>query len=174
MIDPNVTPFLFSVVTNIAYRIAKDYYGNVQYVWCAPKFNSLNQPPTSNPLTIAKRYIEQIKSGDRHTNEIDANKAGILRGVKAKQNDNVIDAKQNREIRSIVAYAKYEDFFPVLFVIDTRKVIAKCNEVEVENRATNSSQEYLITDLLPGEYELIDFKKLFDGVINFADIKAGE
>ena len=174
MIDPSIMPFLFSVGTRISYRIAKDYYGNVQYVWCSPKFDLLEQPPTSNPMTIARRYIEQIRTGDRHAKEIDANKTGILSGAKVKFNAKIIDQKQKDEIYSIIALAKYEDFFPVLFVIDSKKVAEKCKIVESTEKATDLSQEFLIENLLPDEYELIDFKKLFDGVILFADRKAGE
>ena len=174
MINPNNTPFLFSIGTNIAYKIAKEYYENVQYVWCSPKFDSIDQPPTSNPLTIAKRYIEQIKTGDRHAKEIDSNKTGILIGAKEKHDAKIINDSQKGEIHTMVAIAKYEDFFPILFVIDSRRVIEKCIEIEKAKKVSDTSTEYLIPNLLPDEYELIDLKKLFDGLLNVADRKAGK
>ena len=70
-LDISKNPFLYSVGTELAYKIAKRYYNNIHYVWCTTEFNSLKQPPTSNPATICKRYLEQITTGDRHTKEIE-------------------------------------------------------------------------------------------------------
>lgn len=174
MIDYVHMPFLFSIGTRISYRIAKEYYHNVQYVWCAPHFDSPDQPPTSNPQTIAKRYIEQIKSGDRHSKDILSNKAGILNGAKDKYSKLIINEKQNKEIRQFIGMARYQDFFPVLFVINSKKVSHKCQEVEVKYRATDTSIEYIIPNLMPDEYELIDLKKLYDGIISLSDRRVGE
>lgn len=91
-------PFLYSVGTQLAYKIAKRYYGNVHYVWRTTKFNSLEQPPTSNPATICKRYLEQIATGDRHTKEIEK-----IQRAKKMQRDltaSVIDT--NRKTADVV------------------------------------------------------------------------
>ena len=71
MLDPDKTPFLFSVGTNLSYSIAHDYYYNVQYVWCSTHFDSVDQAPTSNPATIARKYIDEALKGDRHSPSID-------------------------------------------------------------------------------------------------------
>ena len=51
---------LFSTGTALAYNIAKDYYGNVHYVWCTEAFDATLQPGTSNPRTLCARYLDQI------------------------------------------------------------------------------------------------------------------
>lgn len=115
------TPLLYSVGTKLAYRINKRYYKDVHYVWCADSFNSKDQPPTSNPYTIIKRYLEQISSGDRHTKEIDNNVAGILKGAKAKLDAGVITKKQYTAMGDASANKAYDIAGDV---IDVTKVVA--------------------------------------------------
>ena len=121
-VDVKRSPFLYSVGTQLAYKIAKRYYGNVHYVWCTTEFNSSKQPPTSNPAKICKRYLEQITTGDRHTKEIENNMAGILKGAQAKLNCGIISKKEYDDIRSIVSVAEYEAFFPMLYIVESKKL----------------------------------------------------
>ena len=93
-------PFLYSAGTQLAYIIAKRYYKNIHYVWCTTEFNSPKQPPTSNPATICKRYLEQITTGDHHMKEIDNNKVGILKGAKAKYNSGKKKKKRRKFLPS--------------------------------------------------------------------------
>lgn len=173
-VDAKKNPVLFSVGTQLAYRIAKRYYGNVHYVWCTTEFHSLNQPPTSNPATICKRYLEQIMTGDRHTKEIENNIAGILRGAKAKLDSGVISKSEYNDIRSIVSAAEYEAFLPVLYIVESRKIKDRCKEVVVGDRASDTAVEYKIEDLRENEFKLISFKDILSGVVNIVDKRVGE
>lgn len=173
-LDFNDNPFLFSIGTLFSYRINKRYYGDVHYVWCTTFFNDKKQPVTSNPQSICKRFLEQVISGDRHAKEIDDNKAGILRGAQAKLNAGVIDDAQYDEICKLVNLANYEDFFPVLYIIDAKKVGNKrCIEVDTKDRASDTSVEYRIFDLSEGEFVLLDFKNLLSDYMDTVDKKAG-
>lgn len=174
-IDFEKNPFLFSIGTWFSYRINQIYYGDVHYVWCTTCFNDKNQPITSNPRSICKRFLDQIVSGDRHTKEIEENKAGILRGAQAKLDAGVINNVQYKEICQLVNLARYEDFFPVLYVINGRKVgNIRCVEVARKDRASDTAKEFRIFDLSKGEYELIDFKNLLSDYMAAIDKKAGE
>ncbi len=167
-------PLLYSAGTQLAYQIAKRYYGNIHYVWCTTEFNSPKQPPTSNPATICKRYLQQITTGDRHATEIENNVVGILKGARAKLNSGVITKKEYNEIRSIVSAARYEYFFPVLYIVESRKVKDRCTEVVVQERASDDAVEYKIEDLKENEFEIILFEDILNGVIDIADKKIGE
>jgi hypothetical protein len=173
-LDVRKNSFLYSVGTQLAYKIAKEYYGNIHYVWCTTEFNSLKQPPTSNPAIICKRYLEQITTGDRHTQEIMNNIAGILRGAKAKLDSGVINEKEYNKIRTIVSVARYEVFFPVLYIVDSKKVKDKCKEVKVKERASDDAIEYKIEDLKENEFEIILFKDIMGSVIEIVDKEVGE
>lgn len=172
--DVNKNPFLYSVGTLLAYKIAKKYYKNIHYIWCTTEFNSLKQPPTSNPATICKRYLEQITTGDRHTVEIENNVAGILKGAKAKLNSGVISKKEYNEIRSAVSAAEYEAFFPVLYIVESKKVKNRYIEVAARERASDDAIEYKIEDLNENEFKIISFIDFLSGVVNIVDKKAGE
>lgn len=172
-LDVDKNPFLYSIGTQLSYKIAKRYYHNIHYVWCTTHFNSAYQPPTSNPATICKRYLEQITTGDRHTKEIENNIAGILRGAKAKRDSGIISVKEYTEIRHIVSAAEYESFFPLLYIVDSKKVERKCLEVKLSDKASDAAVEYKITDLVEGEFEIIEFKDILSGIVNIVDKKAG-
>lgn len=167
-------PFLFSAGTLLAYKIAKRYYQNIHYVWCTVEFNSKCQPITSNPFTICKRLLEQITTGDRHSIEIKNNKAGILIGAKAKLDAGIISVDQYDEINQLVSCADYEAFSPVLYIINSRNVENKCEEITLCDKASNDSIEYKIEELKGDEFQIINFKDLLNGIITIADKKAGD
>ena len=166
-------PVLYSASTYLAYKIAKRYYGNVHYVWCTTEFHSINQPPTSNPATICKRYLEQILAGDRHALELGMNVAGILRGAEAKLKAGVISDSEHEEIRSILSVAEYKDFLPIVYIVYTSKVKDRCIEVLPSEKASDSSIEYKILDLKAGEFQIISFHDVLGGVVMADDKKVG-
>jgi hypothetical protein len=165
-------PLLYSVGTLLAYKIAKRYYKK-HYVWCTIKFDSKTQPVTSNPLTICRRYLEQIITSDRHTVEIDKNKVGILTGAKRNYDDGLISKDQYEKIKNIVACAEYESFFPVIYIIYTERVKHKCIKVKKEECASDTSLEYKIESLEEGEFNIISLYDILYGIIDFNNRGAG-
>lgn len=156
---------LYSTGTALAYKIAKEYYNNEHYVWCTESFDAALQPGTSNPRTLCSRYLEQILKNDRHATEIDNNKAGILKGAKVKFDQGIINEEQHREISARVAYARNEEFYPVIFLINKKAVKKRLVVVNPSDKASNSSIEYIITDLKPNEFELIRMRDILAGVV---------
>ena len=163
------------ILMTILFFFLLAHYFHIKYVWCTTFFNDKKQPVTSNPQSICKRFLEQVISGDRHAKEIDDNKAGILRGAQAKLDAGVIDNAQYDEICKLVNLANYEDFFPVLYIIDAKKVgIKRCVDVDTKDRASDTSVEYRIFDLSEGEFVLLDFKNLLSDYMDTVDKKAGK
>lgn len=160
---------LYSVGTELAYRINKNFYGDIHYVWCADCFHSMTQPPTSDPATICSRYLEQIKGGDRHAYEINANIAGILRGAEAKLKQGVIDDDTYTKIKKIVAVPAYSAFFPVIYIIEVSKVKSKCIDVPIEDRASNNACEYRIEDLKRSDFTIIHTKDFLANFISASE-----
>lgn len=105
-------------------------------------------------------YLDIISKGDRHSVEIDRNIVGVLQGDKAKSASKVITKKQYDHIGAKVAIARYEDFFFVLYIIQSEKVEHKCIEVPIPDRASDDAVEYLIDDLRIDEFDVI-FLKIF-------------
>lgn len=65
-------------------------------------------------------------------------------------------------ILSTISLARYNDFCPVIYVIDTRRVIDKCIEVNSKDKARYNSIEYKITNLDINEFELIQTKLFYE------------
>lgn len=172
-LDPEKTPFLFSVGTQLAYEINKNYYGNIHYVWCTTKYHDISQPITSDPQCICKGYIDQIITKDRHANNIENNIKGILKGVDAKINDNVITLRQQNIIMTLLSESKFSDYYPVIYIINTKDIVNRCHEVPENLRANPDSVEYLIYDLKDSECEIIFLKTLYDQYDNKIDFKIG-
>ena len=172
-LDINKTPFLFSMSTMIAYTIANRNYKS-HYVWCSDCFHSDTQPPTSDPQTIGNTYLN-ITKGDRHQIKImDDHIAAVLRGAQSNYDAGVITEKAFKRIQHKLACFDYADFFPVLYIIDARKIIDKYEEVPVPLRASDSSVEYLIRDLKKDEFKVILFKDLLNGIVSACDADGGE
>lgn len=162
-VDANENPVLYSMGTVLAYEIANTYYDNKHYVWCTTKFHSVSQPATSDPYRIGKVYLEHSTTGDRHSPSIIGNIAGVLRGAEMKCKEGIISNEENQLIHRIVNLARYKDFLPVLFIIDTKAVQDRCIEVPAKDRAGTDSIEYIIEDLSSDEFQIIDFSSfLFD------------
>lgn len=156
---------LYSTGTMLSYRINKEYYQNIHYVWCTEAFDARLQPGTSNPRTLCTRYLEQILKNDRHATEINNNKAGILKGASVKLKQGIITQKQHDEIAARIAYAGNEDFYPVVYLINKKAVKSRMKIVEPCDAASDSSVEYIIEDLKGNEFEIIRIKDVLAGVV---------
>ena len=156
---------LYSTCTALAYKIAKEYYQNVHYVWCTESFDAAVQPGTSNPRTLCTRYLEQIIKNDSHATEINNNKAGILKGAATKLKQGVITKEQHDEISMRVAFAQNEDFYPVIYLINKKAVKKRLQVVNTSDAASEYSIEYIISDLKASEFELIRIKDILSGVV---------
>ena len=156
---------LYSTNTELAYTIAKEYYNRTYYVWCTDSFDAMLQPGTSNPRTLCARYLEQIIKQDRHAFEINNNKVGILKGATEKLRQGIINDDQYREISTRVAYAKMEDFYPMIFLINRKAVKDRLETVDQKDAASNKSIEYVIKDLQWNEFEIVRIKNMLSGVL---------
>ena len=166
---------LFSVGTQFARRINEYYYNDIHYVWCSSNYNDKKQAATSNPKTICKRLLDIVLTTDRHAVELNDNKAGILRGAQTKLEQGVINENQFNEICQLVNLARYEDFLPIIYIIDYNKVGSKrCTIVPIKERASDASVEYLITNLSKDEFQIIEIKDLLNNIVDIKDIKVGE
>ena len=106
--SPEHSPLvLYSATTKLAYSIAEKYYSGVHYVWCAPRPNAdrfqLQNPPSSDPISIYWRYERDVSGGDQHSELISANRLGITRGAFARQKQGIIDKTTRDLIEAIVS-----------------------------------------------------------------------
>ena len=160
-IDSDRYPLLFSTTTKLAYDIDNFYYGRKHYVWVALYVDNLDiQAASSNPMTIASDFAKGIVTQDTHNEKIVGNIAGVLNGVNYMYRAKKISSKTRKSIIARLNSATFDDFYPMFYVIDTKKVNARIVPVPAKEGARASSPEYKIFDLQDGEFELIDLSEI--------------
>ena len=91
--------------------------------------------PNNHRLQIRPKFVRdtwsRLQLENRHTKEIENNMAGILKGAQAKLNCGIISKKEYDDIRSIVSVAEYEAFFPMLYIVESKKVKDRCDIVKI-------------------------------------------
>ena len=164
---------LYSTGTLLAYKIAEKYYGNTHYVWCATKFNfGLKQPESSNPSSICRNFLNAIATQDRHSDIINNNKNGILRGASSKRSEGLIGDKEELEIRAIVTNASFAHFMPVIYVINACNVLNQCVEVPIKDKAASHSVEYIIRELPRDKFDIISMRDILRDINGNFDLEA--
>lgn len=155
--------FLYSTNTWLAYIISQTYYREEHYVWCSPYFNTLSVPsseqtipPSSLPGKLYKLFYADVYSGEQHSDKINKNKTGILRGANFQERAGVIAEKQKLEIYAIVSRAQIIDFRPIIYVIPFALVCDMIIEVPVDERSHPLSRECRIERLPRRFFDIID------------------
>jgi CheY-like chemotaxis protein len=150
--DPQL--WLYSVNTWLAYNIAQRFFGRQHYVWCTPDFDAESKPnyeatvpPSSCPKEIYRLLKEAVRRGDRHSDKIRSNAAGILRGAELHRAAGDITADQYEEIKQIIEHAETADFRPLLYVIRRDLVEDMLVKVPVGQKAAPLAPEFVIERL---------------------------
>src|SRR5215218_122204 len=77
------TLLLYSTSTWLAYSVAEQFYGGIHFAWCSPVYDGrsadahVNIPPSSSPAALYRTMLEDTGRGDRHSESIKRNTAGI-------------------------------------------------------------------------------------------------
>ena len=155
---------LYSANTLLAYSIAERFYRGVHYAWCSPLYDGtraaahINIPPSSSPAELYRIYGEDARRGERHSEVINRNRYGILRGADAKLAAGIVTAAQRAEIKRIIDLGTPLDYRPVLYIIPFDRVADLAVEVPVEERAHPLSVEYKIEALPSDCFHMIELR----------------
>lgn len=151
---------LYSINTEIAFRIQRTYYNNKHYVWCTNRYNhGISQPASSNPMSIATSFLRDIISRDNHSAIIKQNRDGLKRGAMLKRQSHIITEEQEAEIITLVNQADFDQFLPLLYVIPFEGVKTICEEVDSGRKAASHSVEYIIQELPRSSFEIVEIGK---------------
>lgn len=158
--------FLYSINTVLAFRIQRTYYNNIHFVWCTNKYDhGFWQPASSNPLSIAQMFIQDVYSRDQHSAVIKQNRDGLKRGAMLKRKEGIIDEETENEIISLVNAADFNQFLPLLYVIPFSNVSTLCESVPKQERASYDSVEYRIRNLKRSDFDLIDLGRTLPAIL---------
>ncbi|HEX6145006.1 MAG TPA: hypothetical protein VFZ01_19990, partial [Geminicoccaceae bacterium] len=155
---------LYSTQTLLAYRINQRYFQGQHWVWCSPYrgFASTAMydsavPPSSSPLEIYRNLHQEVRRTEHHSDRINANREGLLKGAESKLRQGVIDDATAYEIAAVLERAERADFAPLLYVIPFSLVSGQVRVVPVEHRAHPLSDEYHIEALHRDCFDVIEF-----------------
>lgn len=148
---------LWSVNSELAWKINVKYYNDVHWVWCTPDFGSsvstgnlLNNPPSAQALKIYRTLDEAAKSSDRHSSALSNNRTGLRIGVESKYAEGIIGESQRDDINYIIDETECIGFRPLIYVIPYEEVKDIITTVPVSATASPHSTEYIIEEL-PGD-----------------------
>ena len=147
---------IWSVQTELEWKINYKYYGDIHYVWCTPDFgssvskgNPWNNPPSAQVLWRYKDLDEAAKSGDLHSHAISDKRTGLREGVEAKYAEDIIEESQRDEIYYIIGNTECGGFRPLIYAMAYEEVKDITYTVPAADAARPSSTEYII-EKLPG------------------------
>jgi hypothetical protein len=155
---------LYSTNTWLAYAIAERYYDGVHFAWCSPVYDGtraaphITIPPTSSPAELYRTLMEEVRRGERHSEFIKRNRAGIVRGAAEKLQTSEITAARKTEIEEIVEDSHASEFRPVLFVMPFELVKDRIAEVPVRQRAHPMSVEYRVERLPRACFDMLELE----------------
>jgi len=160
--EPNL---LYSTNCVLAYRISKQFYEDLHYVWCSTVFGSLGitgdllaNPASSRPLYRYKTLkAETERGGDAHSDMIVAQRAGIKKGAEEKHKAGKITQDERDEILEVVDTAERSDFKPLTYLMPFAKVKHLLKTTPVSKRAHPLSEEYIIEELPADCFDIIEF-----------------
>lgn len=154
---------LLSTITSLAYNIARRYYGDQHYAWCAPapapdRFARQN-PPSSDPIALYWSLVKDIDGGDQHSDAIARNRLGIIRGANVRHLQGVIDDDTRQLIDDVAKTAPLDDFKPLLLIIPYLAVTGIVRAVDLGSRARATADEYIIEDLPRSCFDIIELER---------------
>jgi len=112
-------------------------------------------PPTSSPYEILMTLDKEVRGVDGHSERIKLNRLGIVRGAEIMKKRKIITGAQRNQIELIAEEAPIALFKPFLCVIPTATVRPYCTEVDISDRASLLSQEYIAADLPTSAFDII-------------------
>ncbi|MEP2236289.1 MAG: hypothetical protein ABJM58_11655 [Alteripontixanthobacter sp.] len=150
---------LYSTITSLAYVIARRYYGDVHYAWCAPgdppdQYDMVN-PPSSHPVQIYRDFLRDIESSDGHSGKIEQNRIGLTRGAEARYKQKKITSGQRDRVIEIIKRSEFGAFRPLMLVIPFEQVCNDAQLVDVGDQANAMSEEYICPDLPRVSFDIL-------------------
>lgn len=136
----------------------------MHFAWCSPVYNGtkaashLNIPPTSSPAELYRALLAEVRRGERHSEQIKRNRAGIVSGARAMLNAGLIDEPCHDEIATIVENCHPHEFRPVLFVMPFEAVRGRVAEVSVRDRAHPMSVEFRVERLPRDHFDMLELE----------------
>jgi hypothetical protein len=156
---------LYSTNVFLKFLIQQRFRNDTHYVWCSETFDVTTQPrysltslvaPSSDPAEIYRQLKVDIRSNDRHSPKISAQKASLTSLAIIWEQAGQISVDDKDEIIYMVANASFDNWRPLLYVIPRSPVESRLKVVPIHKRASYGA-EYILEDLKREEFDILEF-----------------
>jgi hypothetical protein len=148
------TKLFYSTNAQLAQIITTRFFNGKFRIWAAPQFDNEFNPPSSNPKDIFFRMLEDVKRQDNHSSKMNEIKAGLLKAILRKREDESLTEEQEKEANNIIGASTINLYKPYLYLIPNASTL-NIAKAEVGEKAEVLSEEYIIKDLASNEFDII-------------------
>lgn len=150
----------YSTQPFISWIINTYFYGGVHYTYVAP-FYPYRQPnpKSSNPFLIYQDLYLPWKDNDIYDKSIAQFRMNIRKGVMLKEKHGDVTHDNALELKELCDKISLKFFYPIIYRVDIEKVNGKLQRA---GSAFVGSNEYLIPNLIEGEFDILFFDEWTD------------
>jgi hypothetical protein len=163
-------PILYSTNPFFSIDVARRYRGERFYAWCSEVFSEGQQAgnapssmvaASSDPMTIYEQLHRAVSSEDRNDKRIQGYKKTFRRLASAWLDGGEITQEQHDEIKAACNQTRWRMRRPLLYVIPRAPVEAAGRlQLVPVNRRAGPGNEFIIPDLAPPEFDIIELPNL--------------
>lgn len=154
---------LWSASNAMKHRISRDYVGTHR-VWCSEAFEGAmvgayapgGMPAaSSDPASLYRKLLHDVRTSDRHSNEINRQKKGLQQLALSLRGSGRISPEQAAEITVLLRRAQIIDWRPLIYAIPYAAVSSRVERVDPKDWA-GLEPEFIIPDLREDEFVIIE------------------
>ena len=154
---------MWSATNRIVHYVCTHFFPSY-YVWCSPVFEAdavgrytrgAGQPPSSDPATIYRSLHTAVTKRDEHNGDVQRQRTKLAAVALDLSARNVISEDDAKEAVTYLKSAHISEWKPMIYVIPYSSVNGRVLAVPRGHRASGAP-EYVIADLLEGEFEAIE------------------
>jgi hypothetical protein len=153
--------FYYSTQTFLAWCLNRHFYDDLHYAYVAPFYPyRLANPKSSNPLELYRDLYQPWADRDEFDLFITTCRIRLAKGIVAKEGEGVLPPEVASRLMNICNRVSVKFFYPIVYRVDIDAV----GDWRLKKAGSGllNSDEYLITDLDGGEFDLLFYDEHVD------------
>ena len=151
--------FLYSTQSLVALYINRLFYGDIHFVWVSEVLHDDGTPASSSPWKLYLEFWNIALHNDKGSTLRAKHKVSLRTGADIQHGKGVLDDAQHELVKKFIDSldTDYSSFRPRLLVIDRSDISAgRLIIPPPEKKANPLSPEFIVEDLRPSEFEVLD------------------
>jgi hypothetical protein len=140
----------------LAWILNTYFYGDEHFAFVAPFYPYRRpNPSSSSPYDNYAKLYRPWKDDDNYDECTTQKRFGLRKGVMAKRERDIITERRANELKEVCDKVSLRYFCPVVYRVDLEDI--EDRRLEIGGSGLIGSDEYLIRDLAPGEFDILLF-----------------